>query len=226
MSHDHARVDSIDALGRLRVSLCRFAEAVRVALAEADSDLSRSGIWLGQEMHTYWKDQVRRRDEEVHRARLILRRQESQTTPLGGHYSCVDERKALAKAQRRSEEAQRKLSNIARWGRKLEEEAFAYKGVAQGLSQAVEGELPVILARLDNMMAALQAYLAVSPVEMAGSPEAGWQTAWTASAGTPADEGQAIDAPPPDHKVQSPPAQDTITPEPESGPSPDDGDKP
>ncbi len=185
---DQARIDSIDALERLRVSLCRFAEAVRVALAEADSDLSRAGLWLGHEMRTYWKDQVRRRGEAVNRARLVLQRQEHQSTPLGGRYSCVDERKALAQAQRRFEEAERKIANVGRWQRKLEEEAFAYKGVAQGLSQAVESDLPVALARLDKMMEALQAYLAVAPTGTEATLDTGWQAAWTAAAGTPAGD--------------------------------------
>jgi len=161
---DFARVDSIDALKDFRVSLCRFADAIKVGLDEAEGEIDRTAIWLKQDQYTHWKGQVRKCQELLTRARIELNRKQQQKTPLGGRYSCVDEKKALAAAKRRFEEAEQKLANVRRWARQLEHEAFSYKGVAQGLMQAVDADVPNALAQLDNMIAALESYASSGPL--------------------------------------------------------------
>jgi len=166
---DFARVDSIDALRDFRVSLCLFADAIKVGLDEAESELDRTAIWLKQDQFSHWKRQVRKCEELVTRAKIELNRKQQQKTPLGGRYSCVDEKKALAAAKRRFEEAEKKLANVRRWVRQLEHERFTYKGVAQGLFQAVEADVPNALAQLDNMIASLESYASAGPVNEQGS---------------------------------------------------------
>jgi len=161
---DYAKVDSIDALKDLRVSLCKFADAIKAALEEAEGEIDRTAIWLKQDQNSYWKGQVRKYQELVTRAKIELNRKLHEKTPLGGRYSCVDEKKALAAAQRRCDEAELKLANVHRWARQLDQEAFTYKGVAQGLLQMVEADLPHALAQLDNMITALESYATSGPV--------------------------------------------------------------
>lgn len=153
-----ARVESIDALKKFRAALCKFAETVRVALDEADAEVQRASYWVKQEQQNYWKAQIRKRSELFARAKSDLSRKKSQRTALGGRYTCIDEEKALAAAERRLEEAKQKQANVRRWSRLLDEETFSYKGVAQGVSTVVEVEVPNAVAQLDNMIAALEAY--------------------------------------------------------------------
>lgn len=155
---DFARVDSIDALKDFRVSLCKFADVIKVGLDEASSEIDRTVIWLKQDQHSHWQSQIRKCQELLTRAKIELNRKQQQKTPLGGRYSCVDEKKALAAAQRRYDEAEQKLANVRRWIRQLDHENFAYKGVAQGLLLAVDADVPRALAQLDNMIASLEAY--------------------------------------------------------------------
>lgn len=158
---EFARVDSIEALKELRVSLCKFAEAVDVGLGEAESEIQHTAIWLKQEQQAYWKAQIHKRTELVTRAKIELNKKKLQKTPLGGRYSCVDEEKALAAAQRRLDQAEQKLANVGRWIRQLEQEAFSYRGLVQGLGQAVGLDVPNAVARLDSMIDALESYVSI-----------------------------------------------------------------
>lgn len=155
---EHVRVESVEALTKFRAALCKFATTVRVALDEAEAEIQRTSFWVKQEQHNYWKRQAEKRAELYARAKSELNRKKMQKTALGGRYSCVDEQKALAAAERGLEEATQKLASVRRWSRLLDEESFSYQATAQGMSLAVQVDVPNALAQLDNMVAALEAY--------------------------------------------------------------------
>ncbi|UCD30222.1 MAG: hypothetical protein JSV03_07065 [Planctomycetota bacterium] len=158
-----ARVDSVDAVKELRASLCIFAEDVQVGLDEAEAEIRQTANWLKQDQHAYWKAQVRKYSELVTRAKIALKQKQQQKTPLGGRYSCVDEKKALAAAQRRFEESEQKLANVCRWLRRFDEEAFNYRGVVQGLNNALAADIPKAITQLDNMIGSLESYVSAGP---------------------------------------------------------------
>lgn len=183
---EFARVDSIDALKDLRIALCKFGEVVRISLDEAEAEIKRVSVWLRQDQYKYWTAQVRKRTELMNRAKLALKRREEERTPLGGRYSCVDERKALALAKKRLEEAEEKLANVRRWVRDLEREAFTYKAAARGLAETVEAGVPRALATLDNMIVALEAYAGLRPPgEVVSGPSGVEELGGTRRAGEP-----------------------------------------
>jgi hypothetical protein len=155
---EQARVESVDALKKFRVAFCKFAEAVAVSLDEAEAEIHRTRHWVQHEQRNYWKRQVQKRTELYARAKSALKRKQMMKTPLGGRYSCVEEERALAVAERRLEEAKEKIENVRRWQRLLEEESHSYQAVAQGLALAIQSDTPTALAQLDNMTAALEAY--------------------------------------------------------------------
>lgn len=156
-----AHVESIEKLKDLRVALCVLAETARTGLLDADSEIQRVNLWLKNEQVRYWKSQIMSRGEMVTRAKIALNQKKLTKTPLGGHYSCVDEEKALQLARRRLEEAETKLANVQKWNRRLDEEVFEYKGQVQALGRMVDSMLPVAIARLDRMIEALESYMAV-----------------------------------------------------------------
>jgi len=158
-----ARVDSIETLKGFRVSIWKFVERVKTGLSEAQAEIQRTAIWLRHDQLNYWKGQVRKRAELLTRAKIALQQKQQERTPLGGRYSCVDEKKALALAKRRFEEAERKFANVRRWIRQLEEEAFNYEGLVRGMGQAVEADIPNAVAKLDNMIEALESYVSLAP---------------------------------------------------------------
>ncbi len=160
---DPARVDSIEAIAAFRTALCLFGEKVRAGLLEADAEIQRAAMWLRQDMTGYWSAQLAKRGEALARAKLELTRKKLQKTPLGGRQSGVDEEKALAVAQRRFEEAERKQAAVRRWIRQLDQEVFNYRGGVRALNQAAESDIPRALAELDRILDRLDAYVSLKP---------------------------------------------------------------
>ena len=159
-----ARVHSIEALADLRAALCQFGQSVSGALEEAISEVQRALMWLTLEQQQHWQGQVRRRSEAYAQAKLTLnRKRDLEASPVGGHYSYVDERKALAQAERALAEAQSKYRNVQRWAVKLDQEAFTFKMVLRGLLDTVELDVPNALSDIDAMVMALEKYLSVAP---------------------------------------------------------------
>jgi hypothetical protein len=158
-----ANVQSIEALKLFRVSLCKFAEAARSSLGEAEADLQRHANWLSDDRQRYWRVELTRRTEAARRAKMTLLEKKLQKTAGGGRSSCVDEEKALALAERRLEEAHTKGANTKRWIRQLDEEIFQYKGLIQALNHALDVDFVKILTMLDGMIDALDRYVSLAP---------------------------------------------------------------
>ncbi len=171
---DYARVESLDALRRFRTALCKFAENVGVGLDEAEAEVQRTEEWLKQEQPAYWKQQAAIRAELYARAKSELSRKKMQKTPLGTTPSCVDELKALARAERQLEDARLKQAAVKRWSREFEKEGYAYTAAALGLRVAIQSGMPTALAQLDAMIEALEAY--------AASPQPAQQTSVASTA--------------------------------------------
>ncbi|HYE20743.1 MAG TPA: hypothetical protein VEA69_20015 [Tepidisphaeraceae bacterium] len=153
-----ARVDNVDALQAFRQSLVRFAETTGTALADAEAEAQRVLVWLETEAQTYWGGQIRKRHEEVERCKDAVRQKKLFKSPTGSTQSAVEEEKLLKMAQRRLEEAEQKLKNVRRYGPKLQKELSNYKGGVQRLSTGVSSDVPLAVARLDKMIAAVRAY--------------------------------------------------------------------
>jgi hypothetical protein len=170
---EYVWVESFEALKRLRAALCRFAETVGAGLGEADASLQRERNWVNLAQPGYWTAEAKKRSEVLAKAKIALAGKKFETTPLGGRPSCVEEEKALARAVRRVEEAEQKLANLHHWRRRFDEEFFTYQGVASGMSQSLAADIPKALARLDNMLSALEAYAVSAAPGMQGSMAAG-----------------------------------------------------
>jgi hypothetical protein len=158
-----ANVQSIEALKAFRVALCKFVEAARSALGEADADLQRHGFWLSDDRRRHWQSEIRKRDEKHRQAKMALLEKKLQASAMGGRLSCVDEEKAVALAQRRLEEAHLRSANTIRWIRRLEEQVFEYKGLLQAMNHALDVDVANGLAWLDRMTESLEAYVALAP---------------------------------------------------------------
>jgi hypothetical protein len=158
----YARVDSVDALKSFRQALVKFAETANTALADAEGEMNRTLVWLETEQHTFWTAQIRKRHDDVERCKDAVRQKKLYKSPTGSTQSAVEEEKLLKIAQRRLEEAETKLKNVKRYTPRLQKEISIYKGGVQRLSTTVSADIPVAISRLDKMLAALQAYAALS----------------------------------------------------------------
>lgn len=162
-----AKVSSFSMLRRFRASLMTFASVASGALDEAGADFDGTLLWLRGDQSRYWKNQVRACTEQFVRAKLALKQREVLDRALAGtRSSCVDERKAVAAAQKRLREAELKLQQVKRWNRQLEKESLDFRGGTQRLLSAIETDIPNACARLDKMLDSLEAYVALAPPEM------------------------------------------------------------
>jgi hypothetical protein len=167
-----AKVEDINALKAFRVALVKFAEAANVALADADSDGRRVQGWIERDQSAHWQTQIRKRTELLARAEEALRMKQVYKQADGSYPNPFEEQKAVMLARRRLVEAQEKFENCRKWARKLEKEVQMYKGGVSRLVTAVAGDIPVALAKLDNMAAALERYVEFRPAG-AGAADGG-----------------------------------------------------
>ncbi len=196
-----AKVSSVDALRQFRVALIKFADAAGVALGDAESDVQRIQMWLENEQMSHWQSQVRKRTEVVSKAKEAVRFKKVFKGAAGSKESVVDEEKALRIAERALEEAIQKLAATKSWVRQMQKEAQAYLGTVGRFATTVRADLPVAATKLDRMVAALEAYAALTAPVIDDTPTGG------SSAGSAAMP--PGDAPPP---IAAPAEPDAVAP--------------
>ena len=165
-----AKINSVVMLKELRSSLAKFAETASVALDEVTSDIQRTLNWLHEDRRRHWTNQVRLRQERYVQAKLALKRRGIFDFSLtGAHTSALDEKKALAITERQLREAERRLARTRSWILQIEKEMSDYRAATQGLSSAIDMDIPNARAKLEKMVESLEAYVALAPPERARS---------------------------------------------------------
>ncbi len=178
--YQQANIQSLTALKQLRTALIQFAEAAAQILEEANSDVQRTRTWLQGDALRYWKKQAFLCQEEYVRCKVALSgRQAFERSVQGVPSSCMDERKALQRAEARLEIARKKLTSVQRWLPQLDKAHAEYRARTQGLNTALSMDLPNAWARLDKMSESLEAYVALTPPDSSNSEQAAKnETSW------------------------------------------------
>lgn len=159
-----ANVQSIAALKAFRSSLIKFAEAVDLSLAEADAELEWTLTYLKSDRYRFWKAQVFACREKATEARLALKRRRIfERAVQGTPSSCIDEIKALKKAERRLEIAERTYKRLRHWLVELDLEKTRFKGANQKMRETAEGRIPRAITQLDRWVDALESYIHLAP---------------------------------------------------------------
>jgi hypothetical protein len=205
-----AKVESIDAIRQLRVALIKFAETANVALSDAESDATRTLIWLEHEQVRFWTDQLRKRRTMVERCQEALRMKKLYRDSSGRMPSAVDEEKALRLAVARYEEAERKHAATKKAVGVLTREMMLYKGSVQRMSTAAAADVPNAVAMLAGMLSQLNEYVNLqAPTDAASQAPPGEAGP---SVARPVDEPADEVSPP-----TKPPAPTDDAPEPAAG---------
>ncbi|MGE3108331.1 MAG: hypothetical protein AB7G11_16380 [Phycisphaerales bacterium] len=174
-----ANITSIAVLREFRLALGKYRAEAAAALIEAESELSRTLVWLKHDRLPYWTHELRRRQELLTRAKSEMYRSvvASDTDGRAG----VDQKKTLERAKRMLAEAEAKMQSVRRWLRILDHEAVLYHGEVQGLSGFLDTDLSQAEARLERMSANLEEYARLrapggDPAGAASEDEAGGST--------------------------------------------------
>jgi hypothetical protein len=152
-----AHVTSLEALGAFKAILCEFRIDVQKALCSIEHDVRRASEWL-EERRQFWHKEVRRRQEDVARAKAELQ-QRRYANRDGRGLGSTDQELALAKAQESLREAEVKVERCRRWEPLLSQEVLEYEGQGRQLSSLMDAELPNAVALLQRKIDALESYV-------------------------------------------------------------------
>ena len=159
---EQARVQSIEALNRFRAAVAEFGDGARNALGGIDIELRRVRDWLEHEQPRYWKGQIKLWDQRMAEARAALHRKNLQRTD-GFVPDVTQEKEALRLCKMRIEQAERKLASIRRWVPQFQHALSEYQGRTRSLADAASIDIARMLAMLDRMITALEAYVSTAP---------------------------------------------------------------
>lgn len=163
------KVYNIDAIRLFRERLAEFGEDAQGALVAMDMDARRTVDLITRELPTYWKFQLKKRDEKLQQAKAeLFRRKLAETTP--GSLDDTQQKEMVRRAEVQVREAQQKLETIKKWATPLAQASEQYHGQSRGLADMVGPQLERAMAQLAGMIAALEAYTGtVAPPSEGGS---------------------------------------------------------
>lgn len=162
-----ANVQSLTAISDFRAALCTFMVESRQALAALEMEARRAVDYITHDQAQLWSSEVRRGREQVQQCKLDIHN--TRTFKRIGDYipSCIDEKKALAKAERRLHVAEHKVEAVRHWGRVAEQAFREFQARLAQFVSILDGELPKATARMERMLASLDRYLAVQAPSVA-----------------------------------------------------------
>lgn len=156
-----ARVQDSAAMIDVRGALIQFAERADSALGSLRQEARRTLRWLQDEQPQYWQSELRKGYDRVSSCRISYETCRMRT--VAGHRSaCIEEKVALQKAQRRLEYVQQQIDVTRRVGLRSADQTNEFLGKLGPLERWLEYEIPQMVAVLDQMLLAIEAYQAVS----------------------------------------------------------------
>ncbi len=132
-----------------------------MCLTILDSQLRHILFWLEQDRPQFWKREIENCSREMTEARVRLH--QCRMRRMGDFRpSCIEEVKALEQAKRDMEFAQMQVPRVKRWHAEAAHEGNEYRGRAAQLVQAIERDVPRLLALLAFTVDRLEAYATVT----------------------------------------------------------------
>ena len=154
-----AHISSPEIIKRFRARFVEFDTDCRRALEGSRGDVARIEHWLRQEQASYWKRQLRQREEMVEKAKRDYLSARYNDGGFQGRKSAVDEKKILDRALRLREEAEAKIQAVKRWVMTIDKQVADFSGACLSLASLLDATTPRTLARLDEMLDGLDTYM-------------------------------------------------------------------
>jgi hypothetical protein len=154
---ESANVRSIDAVKNFHAAVVRFQEEARLAISSLEMQLLRFIGWLERDRPTFWKREIETCYREMSEWRVRLH--QCKMRKMGDFKpTCFEEKKALEKAKRDLEHAQKQVPIVKHWTNSAHHEANEYHGRASQMTQLIERDIPMLLAMLHQVVDRLEAY--------------------------------------------------------------------
>lgn len=157
-------VRSIDTLAFVKGALAAFAHEAGQAVSEMELQGQRGVEWVTVDRAAHWKAEIRRRADAVNQAMKDLEHCRTFKKVGDNTPSCVEEKKALAKARRRLEIAEEKAQLVRRWTPVVLQQFRETCVRLTRFREVIDLDCPRAMAELERMLRRLDAYQAVSAV--------------------------------------------------------------
>lgn len=164
-----ARVQSSDSLSDVRGALLQFAERSQAALASLRQEARHVVRWLQEEQPQYWQHELRRAFDRVASTRIAYETCRMRT--IAGHRSaCIEEKVDHQKALRRLEYVQQQVDVTRKWGLRAADQTDEFFSKLGPLERTIDYEVPKMVAQLEQLLLALEAYSSPSGETISESP--------------------------------------------------------
>lgn len=163
---DQADVKSIDTLAFVKAAFAAFAHETNQAVSEIEIQGQRAVEWITVDRAAFWKAEIRRRSDIVNKAVKDLEHCRTFKKVGDNTPSCVEEKKALDKARKLLETAERKAEAVRRWTPVVQQQFRETCVRLVRFREVIDVDCPRAMAQLEKMLKALDAY------QNASSPQA------------------------------------------------------
>lgn len=153
-----ARVGSFDAVRDFLAAFQTFAHEAEDAVSCFDLEIQRSLAELTEAEPAYWRQELRRAEDEVSQARIELQRAQYQTLPGGQPKSTIDERKQLERARAKHQFIEEKQQVVRKWAGVASRAIDEYSGRATQLNSLFAAEHARGVQMLNRVLDSLTAY--------------------------------------------------------------------
>ena len=155
---DQAEVKSIDTLAFVKAAIAAFAHETNQAVSEIEIQGQRGVEWITVDRAAFWKGEIRRRSDIVNKAIKDLEHCRTFKKVGDNTPSCVEEKKALDKARKLLETAERKAEAVRRWTPVVQQQFRETCVRLVRFREVIDVDCPRALAQLERMLKALDAY--------------------------------------------------------------------
>jgi hypothetical protein len=158
-----ANVRSLEAIRQFRVSVLKFAEEATAAVEMLRQQAHRGLEWIDQDRPAFWRNETRRCFDDVAEKRSHLAKRQ-QNSVGGRRPACIEEKNAMQRAKRRLDEAVAMNKSVRQWSVKIHRSADIYATRIARLDRLLVHDIPQLLALLERIITALEAYATSAPV--------------------------------------------------------------
>lgn len=161
-----ANVQTVDVLRDVLSALIKFQERALNAMGDLRQKIDRTVDWLELDRPNYWREQERRAFDLLATTRVSYETCRLRTT--GGRRSdCIEEKKAFERAKIRMEYVRHKQQAVQKWMVQSGREANEYRARTSSFQRTLEHDVPLMIAQLGRMIAAIEAYSETNVVNAA-----------------------------------------------------------
>lgn len=154
---ESAHIRSLDALRSFAAAVVQFREEARICLTQIEMEISRIIGWIERDRPGFWKREIELCDRRFAEARVLLH--QCRMRRVGDFRpTCYEEQKNVQYWKQQLEFARRQIGVIRHWSIQARQEAEEYQGRASQLMQALERDLPRLIALLQQSADRIDSY--------------------------------------------------------------------